>query len=56
MMSFKPRVIATAIALACAPGLQLALISGLAACRPLRGASYGAPELDDGAGPLNGAP
>jgi myo-inositol-1(or 4)-monophosphatase len=48
--------LADARLLACAPGLQQALISGLAACRPLRGASYGAPELDDGAGPLNGAP
>ena len=48
--------LADARLLACAPGLQLALISGLAACRPLRGASYGAPELDVGAGPLNGAP
>jgi myo-inositol-1(or 4)-monophosphatase len=36
--------------IACAPGLQEALIEGLAACSPLTGASYGAPELDlDGA-------
>ncbi|MFM8526159.1 MAG: inositol monophosphatase family protein [Cyanobacteriota bacterium] len=32
--------------IACAPGLQQALISGLQACRPLSGASFGAPELD----------
>jgi myo-inositol-1(or 4)-monophosphatase len=32
--------------IACAPGLQEALIAGLAACSPLTGASYGAPELD----------
>ncbi|MFN6133817.1 MAG: inositol monophosphatase family protein [Synechococcaceae cyanobacterium] len=32
--------------IACAPGLQKALITGLAECRPLPGSSYGAPELD----------
>lgn len=32
--------------IACAPGLRQALIEGLAACRPLSGASFGAPELD----------
>ena len=32
--------------IACGPALQAALIEGLAACRPLPGASYGAPELD----------
>ncbi len=32
--------------IACAPQLQQALIQGLAACRPLSGASFGAPELD----------
>jgi myo-inositol-1(or 4)-monophosphatase len=32
--------------IACAPGLRRPLIEGLAACRPLSGASYGAPELD----------
>ena len=32
--------------LACGATLQPALIEGLAACRPLTGASYGAPELD----------
>jgi myo-inositol-1(or 4)-monophosphatase len=31
--------------IACAPGLHRALIDGLAACQPLPGASYGAPEL-----------
>jgi myo-inositol-1(or 4)-monophosphatase len=39
--------------IACAPALQRDLIAGLAACRPLAGASYGAPELD---GPLPDAP
>lgn len=32
--------------IACTPGLRQALIEGLAACTPLAGASYGAPELD----------
>jgi myo-inositol-1(or 4)-monophosphatase len=32
--------------IACSPGLLPALREGLAACRPLSGASYGAPELD----------
>ena len=32
--------------IACAPGLRQPLIEGLAACRPLKGASFGAPELD----------
>ena len=32
--------------IACTPGLQTALIEGLQACRPLPGASFGAPELD----------
>jgi myo-inositol-1(or 4)-monophosphatase len=32
--------------IACTPGLQQALIDGLAACSPLNGASFGAPELD----------
>jgi myo-inositol-1(or 4)-monophosphatase len=34
--------------IACAPGLQGALIAGLADCQPLPGSSYGAPELDRG--------
>ncbi|KEF42809.1 MAG: inositol monophosphatase [Cyanobium sp. CACIAM 14] len=33
--------------IACGSGLRQPLIEGLARCRPLRGASYGAPELDD---------
>ena len=32
--------------IACAPGLREPLIAGLAACSPLAGSSYGAPELD----------
>ena len=32
--------------IACTPGMREALIDGLAACRPLSGASFGAPELD----------
>ncbi|MEX0589286.1 MAG: inositol monophosphatase family protein [Cyanobium sp.] len=32
--------------IACTPALRQALIEGLAACRPLSGASFGAPELD----------
>jgi myo-inositol-1(or 4)-monophosphatase len=32
--------------LACAPGLQAPMIEALAACHPLPGALYGAPELD----------
>ena len=32
--------------IACAPGLHSAMITELAACHPLPGASYGAPELD----------
>jgi myo-inositol-1(or 4)-monophosphatase len=32
--------------IACTPGVRQALIEGLAACRPLSGASFGAPELD----------
>jgi myo-inositol-1(or 4)-monophosphatase len=32
--------------LACGPALQGPLLEGLASCRPLAGASYGAPELD----------
>jgi myo-inositol-1(or 4)-monophosphatase len=32
--------------IACAPQLHAALVEGLAACRPLSGASFGAPELD----------
>jgi myo-inositol-1(or 4)-monophosphatase len=32
--------------IACAPGLQQALVEGLAQCRPLPGELFGAPELD----------
>ena len=31
---------------ACCPGLQQPMLEALATCRPLSGASYGAPELD----------
>ena len=34
--------------LACAPGLREPMIAALAACRPLPGALYGAPQLDQG--------
>jgi len=45
-----PFALSSGRVLACAPGLQQPLVQGLAQCRPLRGASYGAPELDaDGA-------
>ena len=37
--------------IACTPGLQAGLIDGLARCRPLSGASYGAPELDQPGAP-----
>ncbi|SBO42194.1 inositol monophosphatase family protein [Cyanobium sp. NIES-981] len=39
-------VLADGRLIACAPGLHAALVEGLAACRPLSGASFGAPELD----------
>ena len=41
-----PAVLAEGRLIACAPGVRQALIDGLAACRPLTGASFGAPELD----------
>ncbi|MEB3321322.1 MAG: inositol monophosphatase family protein [Synechococcaceae cyanobacterium] len=41
-----PLDIASGRVVACAPGLHHALITGLASCRPLPGASYGAPGLD----------
>jgi myo-inositol-1(or 4)-monophosphatase len=41
-----PLDLASGRLIACTPGLHTALIEGLAACRPLSGASYGAPELD----------
>ena len=44
----SPADLATGRLIACTPGLQQALVAGLAACRPLSGASFGAPELDEG--------
>ena len=42
--------------IACTPALRQPLIEGLAQCRPLSGASFGAPELDATAGaPAGGA-
>lgn len=41
-----PLDLAAGRVIACAPGLRQPLIDGLAHCRPLNGASYGAPELD----------
>ena len=41
-----PLDLASGRVIACAPGLRQPLIDGLAACRPLSGASFGAPELD----------
>ena len=41
-----PLDLASGRVIACAPGLRQPLIEGLAACRPLSGASFGAPELD----------
>jgi len=42
----SPAELASGRVIACTPGLQQALIAGLAACRPLSGSSFGAPELD----------
>ena len=42
--------------IACTPGLRQPLIEGLAQCRPLSGASFGAPELDALAGGATDAP
>lgn len=42
----SPARLADGRLIACTPGLQQALIAGLAACKPLSGASFGAPELD----------
>ncbi|MFM7674663.1 MAG: inositol monophosphatase family protein [Synechococcus sp.] len=41
-----PLELASGRLIACSPGLHTALVEGLAACRPLAGAAYGAPELD----------
>ena len=46
-----PAQLASGRVIACTPGLRQALIDGLAACQPLRGASFGAPELDATAAP-----
>ena len=42
----SPAVLASGKLIACTPGLQQPLVDGLANCRPLTGASFGAPELD----------
>lgn len=42
----SPASLAEGRLIACTPGLRQALIEGLGACRPLSGASFGAPELD----------
>jgi myo-inositol-1(or 4)-monophosphatase len=42
----SPAQLAEGRLIACSPGLRQALIDGLSACRPLSGASFGAPELD----------
>jgi len=42
-----PAQLAEGRLIACTPGVCQALIDGLAACQPLSGASFGAPELDN---------
>ena len=42
----SPASLAEGRLIACTPGLRQALIEGLGACKPLSGASFGAPELD----------
>jgi myo-inositol-1(or 4)-monophosphatase len=42
----EPFDMASGRVVACAPGLQQPMLKALATCRPLSGASYGAPELD----------
>jgi len=42
----SPADLASGKLIACTPGLQQPLVDGLANCRPLTGASFGAPELD----------
>lgn len=44
----SPVDLASGRLIACTPGLRQALVAGLASCRPLSGATYGAPELDGG--------
>jgi len=41
-----PAELASGRVIACTPGIQQALIAGLASCRPLSGSSFGAPEVD----------
>lgn len=45
----SPLVLNEGRLIACAPQLHAALVEGLATCRPLSGASFGAPELDQAA-------
>ena len=42
-----PASLAEGRLIACTPGVREAMIEGLKACRPLSGASFGAPELDN---------
>lgn len=42
----SPLDLASGRVLACAPGLHAEMVADLALCSPLRGSSYGAPELD----------
>jgi myo-inositol-1(or 4)-monophosphatase len=46
----SPADLASGRVVAAAPGLHGQVLAGLAACRPLAGSSYGAPELDAGRG------
>ncbi|QVL54189.1 MAG: inositol monophosphatase [Cyanobium sp. M30B3] len=46
----SPAELASGRVVAAGPGLHGHLLAGLAACRPLAGSSYGAPELDAGSG------
>ena len=46
----SPADLASGRVVAAAPGLHGQVLSALAACRPLAGSSYGAPELDAGRG------
>ena len=51
-----PMAMADGRVIACTPGLHQPLIDGLARCRPLSGASFGAPELDAAGEGGSGAP
>ena len=46
----SPADLSSGRVVAAAPGLHGQVLAGLAACRPLAGSSYGAPELDAGRG------